>query len=142
MTKEPKKRNDIAELGKKTRFKKGHPPTPGAGRPRGSISITDALRRLMDLDSPKPCPMTGEVVKMRDEVGMAAMYKALKGDVGAINLILDRLEGKLPTKNEQTGKDGEPIKIESQHTRSVSEIDTMLADFIGCGASTDHSAVS
>jgi hypothetical protein len=131
----------IGEAGKKTQFKKGHPALPGAGRPPGSISITDALRRLMECTSPKLHPITGEKIKMRDEIGMAAMKKALTGDTAAINLILDRLEGKVPQKNEQTGKDGEPIKIEVEHAICLSAIDERLAELITEGTNTDNPAL-
>lgn len=127
----------IAELGKKTRFKKGHPKTPGSGRPPGSISITDALRRLMECESPKPHPITGEKIKIRDEIGLAAMKKAVSGDVSAMNLILDRLEGKVPNKNENTGKDGEPIKVAVEHAFCISAINERLREFIGQGQETN-----
>lgn len=124
---------NIAEVGKKTRFEKGHRRTPNAGRPPGSPSITATLQRLLEreidtvdlLDKDKgKCR-----IPVRERLGMAIIAKALNGDIPAIREILDRIEGKATAKIEVTGKDGEPIK--SENAVSVSAITQRLSEFIG-----------
>ncbi len=118
----------IAEAGRGTRFKKGEKPPPGAGRPHGSVSLTDAIRRAAEMDFSTKNPMTGhlETKQVRDWIGIALAGKAMKGDVAAIREALDRLEGKVKEKLEVTGKDGEPLAIE--HSQRLSEAWGSIAD--------------
>lgn len=131
---------NIREISKGTQFKKGHKPT--GHRPKGSISITDALRRTMERDFTQKDPITGNQVTMqvRDWIGIAITGKAMKGDISAIREILDRLEGKTATPVELTGKDGEPIKTEQ--SICLSAINERLAEFVGVGADSDDSTLS
>jgi len=102
---------NITNIGHETRFKKGQPASPNAGRPIGSPTLSATLQRLLDreintvdiLDENKTkCRMA-----VRDRIGMAVIAKSLSGDIPAVREILDRLEGKTATKVEVTGKDGD-----------------------------------
>lgn len=126
---------NLTQVSKATQFKKGHKPSPNAGRPLGSPTLSATLQRLLDreintvdiLDENKTkCRMA-----VRDRIGMAVMAKALSGDIPAVREILDRLEGKTTTKVEVTGKDGEPLKTEQ--SVSISAINERLREFIRDG---------
>lgn len=124
---------NLTEVSKATQFKKGHKPSPNAGRPAGSPTLSATIQRLLDreittvdiFDENKgKCRMP-----VRDRMGMAIIAKALSGDIPAVREILDRLEGKTTTKVEVTGKDGQPI--ESNQSISISAINQRLSEFIG-----------
>lgn len=59
----------------------------------------------------------GKTVKMGAEYAMVAALwrKAIAGDVAAIKEIQDTLHGKIPDKQEITGKDGEAVKLDVTH---------------------------
>lgn len=50
--------------------------------------------------------------RQRSEVLTAMRREAAQGNVSAANLFLERTEGKVPQKQEHTGKDGGPIQGE------------------------------
>lgn len=92
-----KKRSNRSEKGK---FLPGNP--GGPGRPSGSTSIKDILRRIgmKEIETPE-----GKMTKQ--EAVMRAVYKfALQGRAWAVHFIADRLEGKaVETVKHESDKD-------------------------------------
>ena len=88
-------------------FKKGEVHNPH-GRPRKELSITDALRTLMD---EVPTIKIGSTVNTDKTwaqlVALGMLLKATKGDASMAREIIDRLEGKVA--QPVTGADGERL---------------------------------
>ena len=108
-------------------YVKGKKPT--GGRPKGSVSLTDAIRRAAERDYTAQDPITKqmETKQIRDWVGIALAGKAMKGDIPAIKEMMDRLEGKVKEKIEVTGKDGEPFT--AQYDQRLLDIYDRLETF-------------
>jgi hypothetical protein len=95
-------------------FKKGEC-FPKQGHPKGVPNSKTRLRRLLELVQDKKNPVTGEIEKFSviEQMDMALISKALKGDINAYKEVLDRLEGKATQTQEISVKkieDIEPIK--------------------------------
>lgn len=92
--------------------KKGEVRNP-AGRPVGAINRSTVLKRWMGVNTKVKNPITKEteVGTVEDLVMLALINKAMAGDVAAIREIQDTLHGKIPDKNELTGKDGKDFTI-------------------------------
>ena len=90
-------------------FKKGEVHNPH-GRPRKELSITDALRTLMD---EVPTIKIGNTVNTDKTwaqlVALGMLLKATKGDASMAREIIDRLEGKVA--QPVTGEGGGPISF-------------------------------
>ncbi len=84
---------------------KGDPGRPGAGRPKGSKSITDALRKLLDASASK-LPMKGEIAEIAKQFNVTdvrevlalrmillAFSKSPSASLAAIKEAIDRIEG-------------------------------------------------
>ncbi len=101
-------------------FKPGHAPLPGAGRPKGAISLKERMDRYINLPTKVVMP-DGTITEksVMDSIVLAMMAKARKGDVPAVKEVLDRYYGKQSDKLELTGSDGKPIEIE--HSRRLQE---------------------
>ena len=80
---------------KKHEFKKGQSGNPN-GRPKGTENSKTRLMRLFSLVQSKTNPVTGakEEFSVLEQMDMALVAKALKGDVRAYNELMDRFEGK------------------------------------------------
>lgn len=118
-------------------FKPGH--KPKCGRPKGSVSITDSLRRSLCriAEGKDPIDKRATSMPMRDWVGVALIAKAASGDVAAIKELLNRVEGAVTEKMELTGSDGKPIEIE--HSRRLQEAWGDITNaFVGVAAITDE----
>ena len=91
------------EKSKPTQFKKGKSGNP-KGKPVGALSMTTKIREfLMEFGK------DGET--NADKLKRAIVLRAItKSDVMAKE-IMDRVDGKVPTKTELTGKDGQPLEI-------------------------------
>lgn len=76
------------------------------GRKKGVKTLTAALRKIMD----EKDEVTGET--NRKLVIKALIEAAQAGNVPAMNLIYERLDGKLVAQAELTGEGGGPIKYE------------------------------
>lgn len=87
---------------------KGDPPLPGAGRKKKLPEIDDLLSELMGIDEGGEFDKSGAM-----EVLNALFKRAKRGDTRAAEILLDRAFGKVPSKNEHTGKDGGPIEVEA-----------------------------
>jgi hypothetical protein len=75
--------------------KKGEVRNPN-GRPKGIPNAATRYRRLLDVITKMPHPVTGkdEDFTQLEIMDMKIMQKALKGDIKAYEVIMDRLEGK------------------------------------------------
>ena len=82
---------DLAELGKKHQFQKGHKFSTGPHK-TGKHILTQALKELMNDDEKQK--------RLMDIIWQGAM----KGNIMFVNLLFDRLEGKPLQKIEQTEK--------------------------------------
>lgn len=82
-------------------FQKGQSGNPG-GKPKGTISIVHLLlRKLKD--------KTPDGRKNADAVAEQLISLALSGDLDAIKVILDRVDGKVAERLEHSGPDGGDI---------------------------------
>jgi hypothetical protein len=86
-------------------FKKGVSGNP-KGRPKGVQNSTTRLRRILELTQKKKNPVTGDIedFSVAEQMDMALINKALRGDVIAYREIIDRLEGKAKQSVEVTEK--------------------------------------
>lgn len=79
-------------------MKKGHKPM--GGRPKGSISLTTTLKKILDRSLTVPNPLTGkkefETKTIREWLNLALIAKAMRGHVPALQMIYERIEGKVP----------------------------------------------
>lgn len=110
-------RKDIAKDGKK--FSSEYQPE-NRGRPEGSKSRSTILKKWLtaELDIVNPITKDKQRGTVEDEVMLALVTKARRGDVPAIKEILDTMYGKLTDKTELAGKDGDPISIKVTYADS------------------------
>jgi hypothetical protein len=80
---------------KETQFTKGVSGNPN-GRPKGVPNTATRLKRLLELEQEILNPVTGlkEQFTVAEQMDMAMIAKARKGDVRAYNALVDRLEGR------------------------------------------------
>ena len=89
-------------------FQKGQSGNPG-GKPKGTISIVHLLlRKLKD--------KTPDGKKNADAVAEQLISLALSGDLDAIKVILDRVDGKVVERQEISGPDGGPVEYSNVDT--------------------------
>ena len=82
--------NSLKQL-KTTPHKLGDPALPGAGRPKGSISLKERLQKYLDLDVKMKMPDgTIQSKTVMDSIVLALLAQAQKGNVLAIREVLDR----------------------------------------------------
>lgn len=78
-------------------FKPGHAPTPGAGRPRGSFSLTARLRGILATPIEGREKKRGQpAVTYADELMALAVQAARRGDYRFFQHIYERMDGKIP----------------------------------------------
>lgn len=109
-----RKGEDIAKDGFNTRWKPGQSGNP-AGKPKGTEHSSTRLRRLLDAVQKAKHPVTKQEEEFTtlELMDAALIARAMKGDVQAYKEILDRFEGKVPTKNEHSGPGGGPIQTKT-----------------------------
>ncbi|MGD1153615.1 MAG: hypothetical protein ABR911_12195 [Syntrophales bacterium] len=72
------------------------------GRPKGSLSVINAIKKVLEGYDEKSKKQVLEIF------ATAAVKNAMQGKDAYFKLIIERLDGKLPDKAEQTGKDSGP----------------------------------
>ncbi|HUN55844.1 MAG TPA: hypothetical protein VMU29_11870 [Smithella sp.] len=75
------------------------------GRPEGSLSLTNAIKKILKSVDEK----TGK--RILDLLATATIKHAMQGKDAYLKVIMERLEGKVPDKTENTGKDGGPVTM-------------------------------
>ena len=91
-------------------FSKGQSGNPN-GRPKVRPQLTPALRSILGKKAPDG------VMTNRRAIAEKLVEIALDGDIQAIKLIFERVDGKVPEPVEVSGPDGNPI--ESEHRVNV-----------------------
>ena len=87
-------------------FKKGQSGN-AKGRPKKGTALADLLRKqLADTDE--------NGLTNREVIIAMLITMARFGDLDAIKVVLDRVDGKVVEKKEVTGKDGGPIETKTQ----------------------------
>lgn len=96
----------------KPRWKKGESGNP-KGRPKGSQNSKKRLERILLAIQTKKNPITGEMEQFTviEQMDIAIISKALKGDIKAYSEILDRFEGKAKQLTETEVTNNNPIAI-------------------------------
>lgn len=83
------------------------------GRPKGVPNTKTRLQKLLKLTNNLTNPLTGskklEGFTIAEQMDMAQILNAIKGDTKSYNAVIDRLEGKPKQNHEHGGKDGQPI---------------------------------
>jgi hypothetical protein len=87
------------------------------GRPKGALSAKTIIRKWLEVKQAQKNPFTGKMQKLTqlDIAVLKLIEKARKGDVQALNALLDRMEGKPKQAIESSGPDGAPISTETKH---------------------------
>lgn len=113
-----------------TKYKKGKVPT--GGRPKGALSLKERLNKYLEMEMKTKMP-DGTITdkQVLDNVILSLLAKAIKGDVRAIEVVLERQFGKEADKVELTGRDGQPIEIE--HSRRLQEVYGRAAEAFDTG---------
>jgi hypothetical protein len=117
-------RKDIAKDGEKTRFSKENQPE-NRGRPEGAKNRATILTKWLtaELDIVNPITKDKERGTVEDEVMLALITKARKGDVTAIKEVLDTMYGKLSDKTEVGGAEGGPLELVVKHVSTPAQAD-------------------
>lgn len=88
-----KDKKEPIEIGKNRdeggKFVKGNTASVGKGRPKGSVSIPDILRRVLK----EEIGSENKITRL-EAILLKVIAKAYDGDNWAINFVADRLEGK------------------------------------------------
>lgn len=68
------------------------------GKPKGMEHSSTRLKRLLSLSEKMANPVTGEIegFTVLEQMDLALIIKARKGDIKAYQAVMDRLEGKPP----------------------------------------------
>lgn len=118
-----------------TKRKKGDPPPPGAGRPKGAPDYKSVFNKYLTTKRPTKLPDgTTEPREIIEGIVLSALAKATNGDVKAMQFVFERTFGKEVEKMELTGRDGNPLQID--HARRLSDIDERIKTIIGTGSGT------
>lgn len=93
-------------------FQKGQSGNP-EGRPEGTKNRATILRRLLETatDFTNPLTLKKETLPLEEQIMIALIARAKRGDIAAIKEIQDTLYGKVVDKHEIGGKEGGPIQI-------------------------------
>ena len=97
-----------------TRWKPGQSGNP-KGRPKKDESIADLLKELVNA----LCPTDPEGRSYAELIARSLVHQGLKGNLGAIKEILNRLVGRVPFLIERVGASNEPNQKTSPYGTSV-----------------------
>jgi ribosomal protein S17E len=75
------------------------------GRPKGSLSLTNAIKRVLDSVDDK------SKKKIIDILAVAATKHAINGNAGYFREVIERVDGKVTNKIKDADKDGRPVKF-------------------------------
>jgi Family of unknown function (DUF5681) len=91
-----------------------------SGNPRGRLPIgqelTPTIRALLRAKD----PATG--VRNKKLIALALVAKAIDGDLEAVRIVLERVDGKVPTPVEHSGPDGGSIPLVFDYGAAVAEL--------------------
>jgi hypothetical protein len=94
-------------------FKSGHPPVPGAGRPRGVKNFSVILREQME---------QGKITQA--EIVAVMLRQAKRGNLRAIELIMTRMDGKPNQPLSMSGADKPPEEMtEAELNESIRHLE-------------------
>ena len=81
---------------KDTQFEPGQSGNP-AGRPKGVINITTRIKQILEMELQIKDPVSNELCKktVSEIIGLKLAKEAMTGNIKAIKIILDRVEGKV-----------------------------------------------
>jgi len=105
-------------------WKKGDPSPNPEGRPKGSKNMSTILKEMLELE----IDVDGVKMTQKDAIILKLIKKSTAGELGAIQEIFDRTEGKVK----------QEIKHEIQ--RGVINIDPLADDTANEGAAKDQPA--
>ena len=88
--------------------KAGQPTKNPKGRPKLGLTISEATRAIIESRDPK----TGK--KIADSVARKIVEQAMAGNSQFMQMLLDRVEGKVLQRQELTGAEGGPIRITAE----------------------------
>lgn len=93
--------------------KKGDPPLPGAGRPKGSLNSKTILGRLLGIKEVVSDPFTGKPRKITqlELITLKQLEKARAGNLNSYNAILNRYEGMPEQRQIQEFEEGTEIYV-------------------------------
>ena len=100
----------------------GHTRNPN-GRPKGSKNRATVLMELLSIKQKRKNPLKdGKEEKMTVEklIELALIKKALSGDVRAIQLISEKMYGKIPLDINLGGQQDNPVKTEEKKINELS----------------------
>lgn len=102
---------------KATQFTSENQPE-GRGRPKGAISLSTRIQRILEGDEKLPAAiqeavtkLTGDSKRPVDAMIMAGILNALKGDKSWAEWLSNNGYGKPRERHEHTGEEGGPIKM-------------------------------
>lgn len=112
----------MADRDENGKFINGNQASRGNGRPKGSFSINDTLRKLLDEQISKTFPEFAKDPTLKKKKGYEVLARkiiidALKGDTITLKELWQQLEGKPAQNINHGGQEGNPIEINVNHVR-------------------------
>ena len=75
------------------------------GRPKGSLSLTKEIKKILESVEENSKKQVAELF------ATAVLKQAMKGNPACLKEVFERVDGKVPDKTENTGKDGGPVTM-------------------------------
>ena len=119
----PLNRGEIEGRNPHGTFKPGREKT--GGRPKGSYSLTSLVKRLLQDDS--ITLKDGSKIPAGEALTKKILIQALDGDVQALKLIWNYVDGMPSQHNIHTGQDGGPIEVKNIREDFKSRIAGIIA---------------
>jgi hypothetical protein len=95
-----------------------------SGNPNGAPPRDQQLSRAISTLLRKKDPETGQTNKAL--IAQALVSRAIRGDIEAIRTVLERVDGKVPTPVEHSGRDGAPIGLTFDYGHAVADLASAL----------------
>lgn len=117
----------ISEYGQETQFKRGNP-----GKPKGAISITGKIKQLCAEQRKLKNSENGkmETKTIAEWIAISLIKESLKGNIRAIEKMLEYTDGKPAQTNIHVGSDGQAMQHEVKLSRTAEEIQIRVAELI------------